>query len=76
MVKMALAINRNYIHVGPNNKPILYLKLLKALYGCLMSALLFYLKLLKHLEDYRFVLNPYNPCVANTLVNWKQFTIT
>jgi hypothetical protein len=28
------------------------------------SILLFYRKLQKELEEYRFVVNPYNPCVA------------
>jgi hypothetical protein len=36
---------------------------------------IFYLKLLKDLEDRGFKLNPYDPCVANTVINGKQFTI-
>jgi hypothetical protein len=76
MVKTAPDIYRNYIYVGPDNKPVLYVKLQKALYGCLRSALLFYLKLLKDLEGNGFKLNPYDPCVANKMVNGKQFTIT
>jgi hypothetical protein len=43
---------------------------------CLHSALLFYKKLLKDLEDRGFVVNPYDPCVANKTVNGKQFSIT
>jgi hypothetical protein len=46
------------------------------LYGCLRSALFFYLKLLGDLEANGFVINPYDPCVANKMVNAKQFTIT
>jgi hypothetical protein len=76
MVKMAPKIYRKYIYVGPDNRPILYVKLQKALYGCLRSALFFNLKLLKDLEDYGFELNPYDPCVANKMINGKQFTIT
>ena len=34
-----------YIVVGENGEPLLYVKLLKALYGILRSALLFYKKL-------------------------------
>jgi hypothetical protein len=38
--------------------------------------LLFYLKLLKDLEDYEFLLNPYYPCVVNKVINVNQFNIT
>jgi hypothetical protein len=55
---------------------VLYVKLQKALYGCLRSALFFYKKLLKDLEDRGFVVNPYDPYVGNKTVNGKQFTIT
>jgi hypothetical protein len=71
MVKTAPEIYRKYIYVGPDNKPVLYVKLQNALYGCLRSALLFYLKLLKDLEGNGFKLNPYDPCVANKMVNGK-----
>jgi hypothetical protein len=76
MVKTALEIYRKYIYVGNYNKPVLYVKLIKALYGCLRSALLFYLKLVEDLESHGFKINPYDPCVANMMVNEKQFTIT
>jgi hypothetical protein len=76
MVKTAPEIYRKYIYVGSDNKPVLYVKLKKAPYGCLRSALLLYLKLLKYLEDRGFKLNPYDPCVANKVINGKQFTIT
>jgi hypothetical protein len=76
MVQTAPEICRKYVYVGPDNKPVLYVKLQKALYGCLRGALLFYLKLLKDLEGNGFKLNPYDPCVANKMVNGKQFTMT
>jgi hypothetical protein len=76
MVKTAPEIYRKYIYVGSDNKTVLYVKLQKALYGCLMSALLFYQKLLKDIEDKGFELKPYDPCVANKVINGKQFTKT
>jgi hypothetical protein len=45
MVKSAPNIYRKYITLDANNQSILYVKLQKALYGCLRSALLFYEKL-------------------------------
>ena len=58
-----------------NNKKILYLRLLKALYGCVKSALLWYELFSTTLKDMGFVLNPYDECVANKMVNGKQCTI-
>jgi hypothetical protein len=50
-------------------------KLQKALYGCLRSALIFYLKFVGDIESQGFELNPYDPCVANKMINHKQFTM-
>ena len=41
----------------------------------LVSAMLFYDKLTKALLSYSFELNPYNPCVANKIVNGEQLTV-
>ena len=41
----------------------------------LVSAVLFYWKLTKALLSYSFELNPYDPCVANKMVNGEQLTI-
>jgi hypothetical protein len=51
MVKTAPDIYRKCVSTGPDNKPIMYVKLQKALYGCLRSALLVYLKLVTYLES-------------------------
>ena len=55
---------------------MLYVKLQKALYGCLCSASLFYRKLWADLEGYGFRLNRCDPCVANKNVGGWQLTIT
>jgi hypothetical protein len=44
MVKTAPNIYRKYITVDAKNQSMLYVKIQKALYGCLRSALLFFLK--------------------------------
>ena len=41
----------------------------------LRAALLFYRKLRADLEDMGFEVNPYDPCVANKIVNGSQCTI-
>ena len=50
-------------------------RLLKSLYGLMQASLMFYQKLLKDLESKGFVVNPYDPCVANKVINGEQFTI-
>ena len=54
---------------------VLYLQVLMAIYGMLQSSLLFYKKLRKDLESIQFEINPYDPCVANRMVNDKQHTV-
>jgi Reverse transcriptase (RNA-dependent DNA polymerase). len=39
------------------------------------SALLFYRKLVSELIEMGFVINPYDPCVANKIVNGSQLTL-
>ena len=52
------------------------MKLCKALYGCLKSALLFYRKLWGNLHSNNFVMNPCDPRVCNKIIGGKQMTIT
>lgn len=62
--------------VEENKQPVLYVEILKALYGLVDASLLFYKKLVKDLKNEGFVLNEYDPCVANKVVNGKQLTLT
>ena len=58
-----------------NGKKTLFLQLKKALYGCVKSALLWYRLFCDTLQDLGFVLNPYDPCVANANIKGSQCTI-
>jgi Reverse transcriptase (RNA-dependent DNA polymerase) len=58
-----------------NGKQVLYLQLKKALYGCVKSALLWYELFTGTLQDMGFVLNPYDACVANKIIDGTQCTI-
>ena len=53
---------------------MLYAQIEKAVHGMLREALLFYRKLRADLEDMGFEINPYDPCVANKIVNGSQCT--
>ncbi|KAI2505429.1 Reverse transcriptase (RNA-dependent DNA polymerase) [Fragilaria crotonensis] len=58
-----------------NGTKVIYVRLIKALYGCVQSALLWYQMFHSYLEEIGFELNPYDPCVANKIINGKQCTI-
>ena len=63
---------RQYV-VTKNNKPVLYVELIKALYRTLRAALIFWHKLTSKLVEWGFVIDPYNWCVANK--NGQQCTL-
>lgn len=58
-----------------NGVPVLYAELSKALYGTVVASLLFYRKMRKDLEEDGYKVNPYDPCVANKIINGKQSTV-
>jgi hypothetical protein len=58
-----------------NGKPVVYVILNKALYGTLQAALLFWKNLSSQLQEWGFVLNPYDFCVANKTINGEQCTM-
>ena len=55
---------------------MLYVRLNKALHGCLRVTLLSYQKLRKELTDYDFLINNHDPCVANKLAEGSQMAVT
>jgi hypothetical protein len=74
LLKLAPEVYKEYV-VYEGNIKVLYVEALKAIYGMLQSALLFYKKLKKDVEKLGFEINPYEPCVANRMVEGKQQTI-
>jgi hypothetical protein len=58
-----------------HGKPVIYVKLNKALYGTLQAALLFWQNLSSQLQEWGFELNPYDFCGAKKTINGKQCTI-
>ena len=61
--------------VYENGKKVLYLEVLKAIYGMLIASLLWFHKLRKDLGEFGFKFNPYEPCVGNKIVDAKQQTV-
>ena len=59
-----------------NGKQVLYMELQKALYGTLQATILFWKDLTKFLtEELGFIVNPYDSCVVNKIIDGKQCTI-
>ena len=54
-----------------NGKRVLYLRLKKALYGCMQSTILWYDTFKGCLEELGFKINKYDRCVANMMINGK-----
>ena len=72
MVQVDPSMYRKYVTYSSNRQAMLYVRLIKALYGMLRAALLFYKILRSDLENMGFKINPYNPCVANKMVSGHQ----
>lgn len=66
---------REYV-IEEGKGQVLYLRVKKAIYGMLESAMLFYKKLSGDLIKYGFEVNPYDPCVANKEINHAQLTVS
>ena len=53
----------------------MYVRLYKVFYGMMRAALLLYKRLRSYLEDRGFVVNPYDTCVANNMVDGAKMTM-
>ena len=74
LVNMYPEVYKDYV-VLEKGKRVLYVEILKAIYGIMEAALLWYRQFCNDLEEYGFVFNNYDPCVANKMVNRKQQTV-
>ena len=78
MVNMLCGINSSLkdkiIHTK-NGQKSMYGKLNKAKYGTLLGAILFYEKLAVKLHDWNYIMNPYDACTFNNMVNGRQITV-
>jgi len=70
-------VNPDFVEdiVYENKKPVLYVQVLKALYGMIESALLWYSLYIEVLLENGFELYPVDKCVANKIIDDKQCTI-
>ena len=75
MVATSPDIYKKYVTVNRKGELVLYLEALNALYGIMKVALLLYIKFVENLKSIGFQINPYDPCVANKIVDGAQLTV-
>ena len=80
LVKTLIKVNPDWkvyvTYEGKNSTPTIYSEAIKALYGTVDAAKLFYDSLSSFLiDDLEFKRNPYDPCVVNKIIEGKQCTI-
>ena len=75
MVATSPDIYKKYVTVNRKGELVLYVEALNALYGIMKVAFLFYIKFFANLKSVGFELNPYNPCVANKIMDGAKLTV-
>jgi hypothetical protein len=61
--------------VYERNQKVLYVRCNKAIYGCVVSGVLWYETFSETLETLGFTVNPYDFCIANATIEGTQCTI-
>ena len=75
MVEVAPDVYGQYAFKDSKGTTILYVRLLNALYGIMKAAILYYKRFVKDIKSIGFEINPYDPCVANKVVNGTFLTL-
>ena len=68
-------VYQDYVTTNPKGNRVIYRHVCKAIYGMLVSSLLFYKKIHADLEACGSEVNPHDTCGANKMVDRKQLTI-
>jgi hypothetical protein len=74
-VEIAPDVYHPYVTKDKKGVKQLLVQCQNALYGTMVASLLYYRKFAKSLTDTDFVFNPYDPCVANKMIEGEQMTI-
>jgi hypothetical protein len=75
LVEIAPDVYKFYVSKDKKGSKQLMVQCQNALYGTMVASLLYYRKFVKSLTDIDFVINPYDPCVANKMIEGNQMTI-
>jgi hypothetical protein len=75
LVEIAPDVYKSYVSKDKKGSKQLLVQYQNALYGTMVAILLYSWKFVKSLMDIDFVINPYDPCVANKMIEGDQMTI-
>ena len=75
LVKIDSDAYKSYVTTDKKGTKQLLVQCQNALYGTMVASLLYYRKFTKSLTSIGFELNPYDPCVANKIIEGEQMTI-
>jgi len=75
LVEIAPDVYGPYVTTDAKENKHLIVQCQNAIYGIMTASLLYYNKLHKSLTNKGFTFNPYDPCVANKMMQGKQMTI-
>jgi hypothetical protein len=73
--EIASDVYKSYVLKDNKRSKQLLVQYQNALYGTMVASLLYYRKFVKSLTDIGFVINPYDPCVANKMIEGDHMTI-
>jgi hypothetical protein len=75
LVVIAPDVYGPYVSTTKTGQKVLIVECLNAVYGTMVTALLYYKKFVKSLVNHGFKLNPYDGYVTNKIVKGKQITV-
>ena len=75
MLQIAPKVYTEFVTTDKRGNKQLLVECTNAIYGTMVAGLLYYCKFAASLTDEEFVMNPYDPCVWNKVIDGKQCTI-
>jgi hypothetical protein len=76
LLEIAPDVYKDFVTTDKKGNKQLIVQCQNAIYSTMVASLLYYRKFSKSLMDIGFKFNPYDPCVANKMVDGYQTTIT
>jgi hypothetical protein len=75
LVEIAPDVYKPYVYQDKKGIKQLLVQCQNAIYGTMVTSLLYYQKFTNSLISISFEINPYDPCMANKMIEGKQMTI-
>jgi hypothetical protein len=75
LVKIAPEVYKDYITLDKKGQKQILVECLNVLHGTMVASLLYYQKFTRTLKNENFIMNPYDLCVWNKMIEGKQCTI-